>query len=90
MKYFVYELHLRESPFQANFYGYLIFNRDNDSIVSIIKRETMREARARCNQILNIASQYDDTMIVWRNWPIIITRQDTEEDIIQKIKEREI
>jgi len=90
MKYFVYELHVRTQPFHAEFYGYLIYNKTQNQVGSIIVKETQREARKRCNEILDIASQYDNSIVVWRNWPIVISREDDEETILNTIKEREI
>ena len=90
MKYFVYELHLRTAPFHAEFCGYLIYNKTQECLSTIVKRPTMREARARCEVILHPALLNDDDIVVWRNWPIIVNNNYTEEDILKIIKEREI
>ena len=90
MKYFVYELYLRTAPFQSHPYGFLIYNKDQNKVSSVVKRETQRAARARCREILSIASQYNETEVIWRNWPLVIAEEDSEESIIKQIKEREV
>jgi hypothetical protein len=91
MKYYVYELHIRENPYHSAFASYVIYNRTKDKLAAIITKNTQREARDRCRQILDISTQYEDDMSVWRDWPIIIGKDElTEEKIIEKIKEREI
>ena len=91
MKYYIYELYLKASPYQSMFASYVIYNRTLDKLVSVITKETKREARDRCRKILEISTQYEDDMAVWRDWPIIINEDElSEEKIVQFIKEREV
>ena len=91
MKYYVYELHLKDNPYQAEYVGYVIYNRTADQLASVVVEKTKREARNRCRKILEISTQYEDDMAIWRDWPIVISREDLDEDkVVQCIKEREV
>lgn len=91
MKYYVYELYRSTEPYTRKFCGYLIYNKSKDQIHLVMDDNSLRSARNRCKEILNISSQYDEDMVIWRNWPIVVADEELNEgSILKKIKEREI
>lgn len=90
-KYYIYELVRKDIPCNYEFCGYIIYDKTNNQLLSFVQAPTRREAHDRCAQIVNISSQYDNDMVIWRNWPIIMEGDEySDEKIIEKIKEREV
>jgi hypothetical protein len=90
VKYFIYEMRMRTAPFHDEYYGYLIYDKTKDQVATIVYRPSMREARARCKEVVQLFSLGEESTVVWRNWPLVVNTNYTEEDILQLIKEREI
>lgn len=91
MKYYIYELYLKDTPYHAAFGGFVIYNRSEDRVVTIVFNDNRIEARKKCRQIIDFSTQYKDDAAIWRNWPITIDRSKiSEEKIIEEIKVREI
>lgn len=89
---FIYEVRQRTGPVTHDFYSYIIYNSQSHQIVQQFKDDSMRQARRKCDTYIDGELSNDNSsIIVWRNWPLLMWPDElVEQKITEKIRKREI
>lgn len=89
---FIYEVRQRTGPVTHDFHSYIIYSSQNHQIIQQFKDDSMRRARRKCDTYIDEKlSDEDLSILVWRNWPLLMWSDElTEQKIIEKIRKREV